>query len=149
MEYIRPIAICLFRQDDSILVFEGYDPYRDEVFYRPLGGGINFGEHSRDALIREIREEIGAEITNITYLAALENIFTHKANPGHEIVMLYDAEFVDPSFYEQFQLTGVEDDGTPFEVLWKPISDFQQDILYPTGLLELLQADSSTPLPHR
>ena len=141
MNRIRPIAICLFRQGDTILVFEGYDPNKDEIFYRPLGGGIDFGDHSRDALIREIREEIGAEITNIPYLAALENIFTLEANPGHEIVMLYDAEFVDPSFYEQSQLTAVEDDGTPFKVLRKSLAEFQNGSvpLYPDGLLEFLQ----------
>lgn len=36
-EQIRPIAICVFRRDNRILVGEGYDPVKKESFYRPLG----------------------------------------------------------------------------------------------------------------
>ncbi len=41
---VRPLAICVFRHHDRILVMEGYDPVKKEHFYRPLGGGIEFGE---------------------------------------------------------------------------------------------------------
>jgi len=40
---IRPLAIYLFRDGDRILVGEGNDPVKRETFYRPLGGGIEFG----------------------------------------------------------------------------------------------------------
>ncbi len=141
MGQIRPITICTFSHNGSILVFEGYDPSKDEVFYRPLGGGIEFGEYSRAALIREIREEIEAEITHVRYLGTLENIFINNKNAGHEIVQVYDAEFVDWSLYEQDETIGHEDDGTPFKIVWKSLVDFEDDDcrLYPDGLLELLQ----------
>jgi hypothetical protein len=44
MNQIRPIALCVFHNNNRILVFEGYDKAKDEIFYRPLGGGIEFGE---------------------------------------------------------------------------------------------------------
>ena len=44
MNQIRPVALCVFHHDKRILVFEGYDKAKDEIFYRPLGGGIEFGE---------------------------------------------------------------------------------------------------------
>lgn len=44
MSRIRPLAICVFRHQDRILVAEGYDPVKDEHFYRPLGGGNEFGD---------------------------------------------------------------------------------------------------------
>ena len=47
---IRPIALCVFRQEEHILVFRGYDPKKDQTFYRPLGGGIDFGETALDAV---------------------------------------------------------------------------------------------------
>ena len=46
-------------------------------------------------------EEIQAEITNIRYLACLENIFTYQGKPGHEIIQLYECDFVHPKFYQQ------------------------------------------------
>lgn len=35
---IRPLVICLFKKGDTILVAEGYDPVKDDYYYRPIGG---------------------------------------------------------------------------------------------------------------
>jgi len=140
---IRPIVICVFRHNGRILVGEHVDPQKQETFYRPLGGGIEFGEHSREALARELREELGADVANLRYLAALENIFTFNGRPGHEIVQVYDGELADKSLYEPLTLIGREDNGEPFTAVWKSLSDFMVENappLYPDGLLDLLHA---------
>jgi len=98
---IRPIVICLFRRDDRILVSEAYDSAKGDHFARPLGGGVEFGETSCGALIREIREEIGAKIENIKLVGVLENIFVYEGAKGHEVVFVYDAEFHDKAMYEK------------------------------------------------
>jgi diadenosine tetraphosphate (Ap4A) HIT family hydrolase/8-oxo-dGTP pyrophosphatase MutT (NUDIX family) len=142
--FIRPLAICVFRDGDRILVFEGYDPLKDQFFYRPLGGGINPGEYARDAIVREIREEIGAEIIDVRCIGTLENIFTFNGKPGHEIVMVFDASFIDSSFYRQEQIDGVDDGVTPLKVIWKSLDSFHEQgapPLYPNGLLDLLSPD--------
>lgn len=140
---IRPLAICLFRDGDRILVGEGNDPVKRETFYRPLGGGIEFGERAEDALRREVREEISAEIESPVYLFTLENIFTFNGEMGHEIVMVFDARLTDESLYEQETIAGTETDGTqnfPFTALWKKLDEFgPQSPLYPDGLLDALQ----------
>jgi ADP-ribose pyrophosphatase YjhB (NUDIX family) len=137
---IRPIVIGIFRQANTIFVFEGYDSVKDEVFYRPVGGGIEFGEHSRQALVREMQEEFGADIARLRHRATVENIFTHDGRPGHEIVFIYEAEFVDLAMYDQTLIIGKEDDGSLFRAVWKPLSDFHNGgpPLYPDGLLDLL-----------
>ncbi|WP_410983166.1 NUDIX hydrolase [Bacillus cereus] len=137
---IRPLVICLFSNNDSILVAEGYDSVSKEYYYRPIGGGIEYGELSSDALIREIQEEIKARITNLEYLGTLENIFTYNGEIGHEVVMVYDATFVDTSLYKTSSFNGEEDDGTIFKLFWKPVSDFQNGKLrlVPENLLELI-----------
>ena len=139
MNRIRPIAICLFRRDGKILVFKGHDPARDETFFRPLGGGIEFGEHSTDTIRREIREEIGAEVTDLDYLGTLENIFTYNGEAGHEIVQVYDGALTDTGLYEQPVLSGYEDNGETIDVLWKHLDEFGpgKSTLYPEGLLAI------------
>lgn len=137
---IRPIAIALLSWKNKILVFEGYDKIKDEFFYRPLGGGIEFGEHSQKTIKREIMEEIGAHICDIRFLYTLENIFVHDGEPWHEIVQVYDAKLEDPSLYGK-EIDAVENDGKTFHCMWKSLDEIREEgrPLYPDGLPEKLQ----------
>ena len=136
---IRPIVICVFRDDDRIFVGEYCDPSTGETFYRPLGGAIRFGELSRESITRELREEMGAEVKDVSYVGVLENIFTYDGKPGHEIVLVYEASFADPKLYNMESIA-CHDDGGEFVACWKSVADFRagKDILYPEGLLDLL-----------
>jgi 8-oxo-dGTP pyrophosphatase MutT (NUDIX family) len=99
---IRVIALGLIRDSNNrTFLSEGYDPVKKDKFYRAMGGGVEFGETSKQALQREFQEEIQAEITNIRYLTCLENIFYFQGKPGHEIIQLYECDFVHPKFYQQ------------------------------------------------
>jgi 8-oxo-dGTP pyrophosphatase MutT (NUDIX family) len=97
---IRVIALALIRNGDKIFVSEGYDLVKQDKFYRVLGGGVDFGETSFEAVKREFQEEIQAELKNIRYLGCLENIFTFNGKPGHEIIQLYECDFVEPKYYQ-------------------------------------------------
>ena len=143
--WIRPIVIGLFRQDGAILVAECRDPVKGETFYRPLGGAIEFGETSAEALVREMREELDEEIKALEYLGTLENIFTFDGAAGHEIVQVYDARFTDPTVYGRGVVAGYEADAgvEEFTAMWMPVESFEGDdarIVYPNGLLELLRS---------
>lgn len=141
-EQIRTIVLGIFRHEDRLLVFEGYDPIRGATFYRPLGGGIEFGEYGHQALVREMREELGADITEVRYLGAIQNIFTHGGRQGHEIVLLYEARFVDPACYRPDAFAAAQDNDAPIAVSWKPLADFGNGaFLVPVELLELLRHD--------
>jgi 8-oxo-dGTP pyrophosphatase MutT (NUDIX family) len=130
----------VFWNDGQILVNQGYDSVKDEVFFRPLGGGIKFGEHSAGTVAREIREEIGAELTGLRELGVIENSFTYDGQDMHEIVLVYDGQLGDTALYNREAIGGYEDDGVPFSAVWKPLSDFESgDILYPSGLVDLLR----------
>jgi 8-oxo-dGTP pyrophosphatase MutT (NUDIX family) len=138
---IRPLAICVFRNNHRILVAEGFDPIKQQTFYRPLGGGIEFGETSADTVRRELKEELNAEVGEVRYLGTLENIFVFNGVPGHEIVQVYDGALVDSGLYEQAVIEGHEADvQESFKAIWKSLAEFGEgkSTLYPTGLLEML-----------
>jgi len=141
MNQIRPIALCVFKNNNRILVFEGHDPIKGETFYRPLGGGIEFGESGEVAVRREIMEELHTEIETLKHLGYLENIFVHNGRMGHEIIMVYDGVAKDSKLYDQAEMEITEANGEVLRVLWKSLDEFGEgkSILYPEGLLELLR----------
>jgi ADP-ribose pyrophosphatase YjhB (NUDIX family) len=149
--FIRPIAIAIIRKGDQILVGEHHDGLKDKLFYRPLGGGVEFGEYGRDTLIREMKEEVNAEINVLEYLGTIENIFVFEGIMGHEIVQVYAAEFVDPRMYEQPTMIGVEDNEATFNVVWKSLESFQKENappLYPVKLLDLINVEKTVEYPN-
>lgn len=138
---IRPISICLFRNGCRILVSEDFDSVKQDYFCRPLGGGIEFGESSRDALIREVKEEINLEIENLRLLHIMENIFVCEGQQGHEIVFVYDADFVNTALYQQEEISGYEEDTNHhFKAKWLTVEEMQERglRLVPEGLAEKL-----------
>ncbi len=112
---------------------------KGRLYYRPLGGEIEFGEHGDETAIREIREEIGAELCDVRYLGLLENIYRVGNRSAHQIVLVYDGRFSDSSIYEKGALEGNEL-GKPFKVVWKQLDEFgpEKATVFPDGLLELL-----------
>ena len=143
MNQIRPIAICVFINSGRILVFEGQDPVKSETFYRPLGGGIEFGESSETTVRRELKEEVNVGVDHLRFLGVLENIFTFNGNSYHEIVMVFDGALVDSELYAQAEIHGKEANGDDIRALWKSLDEFEsgQSILYPDGLIKLLRAE--------
>jgi ADP-ribose pyrophosphatase YjhB (NUDIX family) len=64
-------------------------------YHRLIGGGVELGESHREAIVREVEEELGATVHDLTFLAALESIFRLDGELGHEIVFLYSGR-LDP-----------------------------------------------------
>lgn len=129
---IRVKALCLFVHDGKVLAGKGGDSIKGEEFYRLLGGTVNFEERSEEAMRREIREELGCEIDNLTLLDVLENIFIFEGQRGHEIIFLFKGSLADRSLYNQNKIHVVEDD-YEFDALWVSLEDVISGkvILYP------------------
>jgi 8-oxo-dGTP pyrophosphatase MutT (NUDIX family) len=137
---VRAIAICVFRNGDRILAAEGFDSIKQQTFYRPLGGTIEFGEHSDETVRRELKEELNVEVTALRYLGVVENVFIFEAQKGHEIALVYDGEFANRALYEKSVIYGTEM-GSPLKAVWVDLNKLGPGAppLYPTGLAELLR----------
>jgi len=101
-----------------------------EGYHRLIGGSVEFGETHRDAILREVGEELGATVNRLTYLGVAENIFEMNGRLGHEIVFLYTGR-LDPE-PAPHGTTLIETDGSVVPVVWRPFDEAETDLpLYP------------------
>jgi 8-oxo-dGTP pyrophosphatase MutT (NUDIX family) len=143
---IRPTAIVCVTRGDDLLVSLGDDPVKGETYFRPLGGGIDFGETAEEAVRREMREELAVDLGATRLLGVLENVYFLLGRPHHEIVFVFEADITDPGVYERDDVGVVLDEGSP--VSWEPLDRFVtgEALLYPEGLLAMLTR-SREPAP--
>ena len=107
-------------------------------YHRLIGGSVEPGEKHRAAIEREVREELGASIRDLTFLAPVENIFRIDGEPGHELVFVYTGR-LDPEPAAS-GATMTEIDGTGLPVVWRPIDDGDESLpLYPAAVAVLVR----------
>jgi ADP-ribose pyrophosphatase YjhB (NUDIX family) len=140
--YIRTKAMAVLlsadRTQHAVIRFAG-TPTDPEPFHRLVGGGVELGERSVEAVVREIGEELGTTLHDPRLLGVLENIFDYEGEPGHEVVFVYSgvlAEPVIPPGGGWFQ-----DNGDPMFVQWRPVDELAHEWpLYPSGSGALVRA---------
>ncbi|PSQ19031.1 NUDIX hydrolase [Halobacteriales archaeon QS_9_67_17] len=135
----RVHTVGIPRRDDELLV-ERYTT-GEEPFYRPIGGGIEFGEHSHEAVVREFREETGYEVEPVELLGVAENVYEFAGTPGHEVSFVYEVAFVADDPYQRERLTVDEaSDEETRTATWHTPADLRSgpEPCYPTGLFDLL-----------
>jgi 8-oxo-dGTP pyrophosphatase MutT (NUDIX family) len=111
-----------------------------EDFWALPGGRPELFEDSRTTLIREMREELGVDITCGRLLWVLENFFTHAGSAYHELAFYYAMTL--PAASSLFDLErahlGIEPDN-PLEFRWFPVDRLTEVRLYPTILRTALR----------
>lgn len=152
---IRVVARCLFRRpaDGAWLVVRAFDHIKNEAFFVPPGGGMRFGERAEETLDREMHEEFGCGVTNLRSIAVLQNHFTHRGVPGHEVVFIFTGDLRDASLALRDTIE-IEDGGEHLTAAWLPATSFRSGTrpdlppLYPDGAAEIIrELDESSPAP--
>ncbi|NJP41157.1 NUDIX hydrolase [Oscillospiraceae bacterium HV4-5-C5C] len=120
----------------------------NDTGYAIPGGHVEFGETSTDALIREFKEEINADITIGDLKWVAEIFFPWGGKPCHQICLYYKIALKDQS---QIPLDGVfigdeRIQGRDFKLAfhWIPIDSLNQVEVYPTNIAELMTRHSES-----
>lgn len=138
----RAVALGIVLRDGAVLMEKLYGEHEHctGTFYRPPGGGIEYREHSRDAVVREMREELDAEVEVLEYLGCVEHVLGTEEDGLHELLQIYHVRFLDESLYARDDLRILDNGITDNPAVWVPIAEFPQLArqLYPLGIDELL-----------
>ncbi len=136
---IRNVAVGLVVSDGWVLVERYPGSPGEKAFLRAIGGGVEFGERTADAIVREFREELDASVRVVRLLAVSENLFTWEGEPAHEIVHVFEVESPDLAALPKDASLRVLDQTTT--VGWHRLEDLASGSLpfYPDGVLEIAQ----------
>lgn len=125
---------------DHVLCAEGYDEVKQQRFYRPLGGEVEFGEAAAAAAVRELHEETGRAVQVRHALGAVENRFTYRGSPGHEVAFEFIAEFAPGAEPDTLDPIECIEGEARFTARWLPLAEVLGGTyrVYPDGLPDRL-----------
>lgn len=143
-KYPRAKVIGILQSGSRLLVEEFTGEHSKGLghYYRPIGGSIEIGEKSMDALLREFEEELQVTVVINGYMGCIENIFYINEQVGHEIIQVYRVSFTEEENYskEKFEIS---EGGKLSFAKWINIADFidGDKILYPDSLMNKLKGE--------
>lgn len=136
----------LFKTDDYIFSYRvgGVLIHKDKMLFQRvpgddgyafIGGHVAFGETTIEALVREFKEEICADIKVERLLMVVENFFPWGPRSCHQINLLYLVSLIDET---QIPLEGsfkaVDELGNEridLDMCWIPLKDLPNITVYP------------------
>tara|TARA_Y100001968_G_C19032056_1_gene560313 strand:+ start:216 stop:584 length:369 start_codon:yes stop_codon:yes gene_type:complete len=122
------------------LAYSVEDKVSGDIFYRLIGGHIDFGEPAHIALVREFKEEIDKGVNIVQKLDVFENIYFYNGQNCHEFVSLFLVDFLDDTMYDIDCIKGHEGPSRTYKACWLPIEDFKNNKkkLYPLEILSYI-----------
>ncbi|WP_426355065.1 NUDIX hydrolase [Exiguobacterium sp. R-39] len=131
----------------AVIVKEGHllihRNVRDDFWALP-GGRIRLMESGAEAVIREIKEELGLKAEATRFLAVQENFFTYDEVSFHEVGFYYEVNVSDDMTVTSKDFFGVE--GEELVYRYVPIDQLQSVKLYPEKLTMMIQSGEWAPL---
>ncbi len=131
-QFLYRTSAVIFNNDRTkVLLFN----VEGRSFYMLPGGKVNQKEESIDAIKREIKEELGYENIEFSFLAISEEFVIDKGFYNQQINLVYQGMLNEP--IEKFKFKGLEGDWINFE--WIDISNIDNYEIYPNGIKEAIK----------
>lgn len=112
---------ALLEHQGKILIIN--EPFQNQLILKFPGGGLEFGEGTRDCLIREFKEELNLEVEIGEHLYTQdffqENIFV----PSEQILLIYYKATTTEEALSKLEIL----DSDIKELIWEPIQNLNPE----------------------
>ena len=110
--------------------------------YTLPGGRVKDGETTNEALIREIKEEMGEDVKYIKPVSFIENLFVDNNIHFHELLVTHELEFKNKSTYEKEKIYAIEKGEEDLEFVWKDVNELEKIDFRPKILINVIKENS-------
>jgi 8-oxo-dGTP pyrophosphatase MutT (NUDIX family) len=142
---IRGRACAIIWQANRILL----NRFGGDSFWALPGGAVELGEFSSDALVREMREELGISIAVGRLVWVIENLFEYRDTHFTEFGFYYEAAWPAGMVLAEGEFAGRESDQF---FRWVSAQEVAALDLRPSGLLasllRLMEGESPASIGH-
>jgi len=129
MNKIHIISRAVIRKEDAILL-----THHKDFFFLP-GGHVKHCESTREALKRELKEEIGIDSKVNCFMGALECVWDNEGVPFHEINFVFDVIVEDLSKNKNLLS---RESHINFE--WFNLKDLEKINFLPNGMIKFIKS---------
>ena len=111
---------------------------KDSEEYAFIGGHVECGEQSSAALVREWKEELGADITVGKLQWIEENFWSQNGEKQHTICLTYTVTLDNESQIPQDGSFACKEEDSDVWFHWFPLDEVKNLTIYPTNSADLL-----------
>ena len=130
--FIYRVSVLIFNKDKTkILLFYG----DDMDYYMLPGGKVHQLEKSKDAIKREIFEELGFKDLEINLVGISEEIVKDEENDIQQLTLTYKAIYKDEIYEETFK--SIESDWINFK--WVDIKELNNYKIHPSNVKNMIK----------
>jgi len=126
MNHIECIARAVIEKEGKFLLCRNK---KRENWYFP-GGHIEEGESAPEALMREIKEELGEGNEVVRFIGASENKFETESGVTHEINLIFEV-----TLFENGTQKSLEDH---LEFIWLTREELRDAVVFPASLRDAI-----------
>ncbi len=112
---------ALLAHEGKVLIIN--EPFQNQLIYKFPGGGLEFGEGTKECLVREFKEELNLDVAIGEHFYTQDFFQANAFNPSEQILLIYYRVTTTNEALNQLKV--LDDDIV--ELIWKPIEELNSD----------------------
>lgn len=108
---------ALLEHEGKVMII--HEPFQGQLIYKFPGGGLEFGEGTRECLLREFKEELNMEVTIGDHFYTQDFFQANAFDPKEQILLIYYTAKVTSDELSRMEVL----DSDIEEILWIPITE--------------------------
>lgn len=112
---------ALLEHEGKILLIN--EPFQNQLILKFPGGGLEFGEGTRDCLVREFEEELNLKVEVMEHFYTQDFFQANAFNPSEQILLIYYKVKTTTEALKSIKIL----DNDIVDLVWKPIDELNPD----------------------